>query len=149
MDQNEEMNVDEVLTSVEELIRDYHPAPPGEPEPECVSGDTIRLDQIRKAVAETAERSLEETAVFAAVDTEEHSLEDTAVFAAVGTMEDALEVEPQPVAVVEEPVEPFSEEWEPEYDEPMGDYPNPEPIAFQPKARMKALRASYLGGSFS
>ena len=146
MDQNEEMNVDEVLTSVEELIRDYHPAPPGEPEPECVSGDTIRLDQIRKAVAETAERSLEETAVFAAVDTEEHSLEDTAVFAAVGTMEDELEVEPQPVAVVEEPVEPFSEEWEPEYDEPMGDYPNPEPIAFQPKARMKALRAKLVAG---
>ena len=131
MDQNEEMNVDEVLSSLEELVKDYHPAPPGETED--VSGDTIRLDQIRKAVAETAD----------------DSLEHTAVFGPVGDLQIEAETEPEPVpqpVAEEEPVEPFSEEWEPDYDEPLGDYPTPEPIAFQPKARMKSLRAKLVAG---
>ena len=100
-----------------------------EPEPAEVTGDTIRLDQIRKAVAETAEDSLEHTAVFSPVG--EEIYESPAV--------------PSPTEPVEE-IEPFSEEWEPEYDEPMGDYPTPEPIAFRPKARMKELRAKLVAG---
>jgi hypothetical protein len=129
MDQKDELNVDEILSSVDELVKNYHPAEPSEPEQDTVTGDTIRLDQIRKAVSETAENSLEHTAVFAPVEDGDD------------------EPEPQPAASAEEePVEPFSEEWEPEYDEPMGDYPTPEPIAFQPKARMKALRAKLVAG---
>ena len=100
-----------------------------EPEPAEVTGDTIRLDQIRKAVAETAEDSLEHTAVFSPIG--EEIYESPAV--------------PAPTEPVEE-IEPFSEEWEPEYDEPMGDYPTPEPIAFRPKARMKELRAKLVAG---
>lgn len=126
MDQKEEMNLDELISFADELVKDHHPAPPEEPEQ--VSGDTIRLDQIRKAVAEASDNSLENTAVFTPVDEPED------------------EPEPQPVVEEEEPVEPFSEEWEPEYDEPMGDYPTPEPIAFRPKARMKALRAKLVAG---
>lgn len=131
MDQNDKMNVDELINSLDELVKDYHPAPPEkpEPEPEEVSGDTIRLDQIRKAVSEVAEDSLEHTAVFAAVG--------EAVY------EETISAEPEEP---EEDVEPFSEEWEPEYDEPMGDYPAPEPIAFHPKARMKELRAKLVAG---
>jgi hypothetical protein len=120
MDQNDEMNVDEIISSLDELVKDYHPAPPEEPEPnpEEVSGDTIRLDQICKAVSEVADDSLEHTAVFTAVSEDVHDA-------------------PAPVAVApaatDEEVEPFSEEWEPEYEDPMGDYPTPEPIAFIPK----------------
>ena len=71
MDQRDEMNVDELISSVDELVKDYHPAETAEPEPEIVSGDTIRLDQIRKAVSETAESSMEHTAVFTPVEDEE------------------------------------------------------------------------------
>ena len=102
MDQKDELSMDELISSIDEPVKAYHPAPPDEAE--TVSGDTIRLDKICKAVAETEDNSLENTAVFAAVEEED------------------LGVEEEPVGLTEEdPVEPFSEEWEPEYDEPMGD----------------------------
>lgn len=147
MDHKDELNIDDIMDSFDELIAEYDATvfkpvsrepveavpeePQGpeikpQPETEEVSGDTIRLDQIRKVVTETAA----------------DSMDDTAVFAPVGE-----EYEPdQPPAEEAEPVEPFSEEWEPEYEEPMGDYPTPEPIAFQPKARMRELRAKLVAG---
>ena len=97
----------------EELFPAPEPEIPEEPEPaeelaEEVTADTIRLDQIRKAVSQSTP------------DTDA-----TAVFDAVPTEEEAEEEEYGPLAEEEfDPeVEPFSEEWEPEYDEPMGDYP--------------------------
>ena len=119
MDQLDEMNMD-IIPQTED---------PPTVESEKVSGDTIRLDQIRKAVAENSEDSLENTAVFTPIEEEE-------------------EPEPQTAQELptEEQVEPFSEEWEPEYEEPMGDYPTPEPIAFRSKARMKELRSKLVAG---
>lgn len=119
MDQLDEMNMD-IIPQTED---------PPTVESEKVSGDTIRLDQIRKAVAENSEDSLENTAVFTPIEEEE-------------------EPEPQTAQelLTEEQVEPFSEEWEPEYEEPMGDYPTPEPITFRSKARMKELRSKLVAG---
>ena len=105
------------------------PEPDPDPDADAVTGDTIRLDQIRKAVADAGENSLENTAVFTPIGEE---IYDSPAASA-------------PAEPVEE-VEPFSEEWEPEYDEPMGDYPTPEPIAFHPKARLKELRAKLVAG---
>lgn len=111
------------------------PEPEPEPEPEPVaeeqevSGDTIRLDQIRKAVSEVTDDSMDHTAVFEPVGDE-----------VIEVPEPTIQAEP------EDEVEPFSEEWEPEYDEPMGDYPTPEPIAFHPKTRLKELRAKLVAG---
>lgn len=59
---------------------------------------------------------------------------------------------PQPVAgavqIGEEPpkAEPFSEEWEPEYEQPMGDYIPPEPIVFRPKSRLRELKKKLVNG---
>lgn len=137
MDQNDNLEFE-----LEDILREFgdHPSEPAlqpevqpEPdpviqsEPEEVSGDTIRLDKIRKAVSDTVNQSLDETAVFSPIAVEE-------------------EFDQTPPAPVEEPVEPFSEEWEPEYEEPMGDYPIPEPIVFRPKSRLKELRAKLVAG---
>ena len=47
---------------------------------------------------------------------------------------------PRMPALQKEPdIEPFSEDWEPEYDEPMGQYTPKNPIPF-PKDRARALR---------
>ena len=93
--------------------------------------DTIRLDQIRKAVSQSGPDT-DATAVFDAVTIEEEEQEEE-----YGPLEEE-EFDPE--------VEPFSEEWEPEYDEPMGDYPTPEPIRFHHKARQKELRAKLVAG---
>lgn len=91
------------------------------PATEPVTGDTIRLDTIQKAVAHAAP---------------DHATEATVRFQAV-------HIEDEPPSA---PVEPFSEKWEPEYDEPMGDYPIPEPIIFRPKSRLRELRQKLVAG---
>ncbi len=85
---------------------------------EPVSGDTIRLDKIQEAVTSAPEIPYDPV--------EEEELPP---------------VPPQPQ---KETVEPFSEEWEPEYDAPMGDYTPP--ITFKPKSRMQQLRAKLVAG---
>ena len=105
------------------------PAPIAEPVDEAVTGDTIRLDKIQKAVSGTVPKEISDTAVFKPVHIEEEAGEEA------------------PSVPAEEPeVEPFSEEWEPEYEEPMGDYPIPEPIVFRPRQRLKELRAKLVAG---
>lgn len=137
MDQKDNLDFD-----FEDIMREFgshpeEPAPapapvaiaqPVEEVEDEVSGDTIRLDKIRKAVADSDAAKLTETAVFQPVRIEDEPEE--------------LPAEPEP----EPEVEPFSEEWEPEYEEPMGDYPIPEPIVFRPKQRLKELRAKLVAG---
>ena len=47
----------------------------------------------------------------------------------------------------DQPPEPFSENWEPEYDQPIGDYTPPEPIIFRPRAsRLGELKHKLMEG---
>jgi hypothetical protein len=132
MEQNDNLEFE-----LEDILREFSDAPveapvtPEQAQEESVTSDTIRLDEIRQAVTESTARGMEETAVFTPIQVQE---EDTPV--------------ETPVQPVEESpaVEPFSEEWEPEYEEPMGEYPIPEPIVFRPKSRLKELRAKLVAG---
>ena len=42
--------------------------------------------------------------------------------------------------------EPFSENWEPEYDQPIGEYTPPEPIIFRPRSRLGELKRKLMEG---
>mgnify|MGYP003301135929 CR=1 FL=1 len=42
--------------------------------------------------------------------------------------------------------EPFSGQWEPEYDQPMGEYVVPQPIAFRPRSRLQELKQKLIAG---
>lgn len=42
--------------------------------------------------------------------------------------------------------EPFSERWEPEYEQPMGEYIPPQPIQFRPKSRLRELKRKLVAG---
>ena len=137
---------DNLEFSLEDILREFgsepvqmpepqpEPAPPTPvPEPEEeVTGDTIRLDKIKQAVAKLPERDLDSTAVYEPirVDEEEEEPEQS-------VSGDTIRIPA---------VEPFSENWEPEYEEPMGDYPIPEPIIFRPKSRLKELRQKLVSG---
>lgn len=120
MDLDKELDLD-----LDEIMQEFSGIEPAPKEP--VPSDTIRLDQIREAVAAAAPAPRSETAVFAPVRIEEEPEEEEL---------------PPPAPEVE----PFSEEWEPEYDAPMGDYPTPEPIRFRPRARLKELREKLVAG---
>lgn len=118
MERQDELDLEEIL---QEFSNDPHPR-------EEVSGDTIRLDQVREAV-NTAAKDLGDTTEFEPIRVEE-----------------AQEALPEPEVFPEPEVEPFSEEWEPEYDQPMGDWPRPEPIPFRPKSRFRELREKLVAG---
>lgn len=42
--------------------------------------------------------------------------------------------------------EPFSENWEPQYDQPIGEYVPPEPIIFRPRSRLSELKHKLIEG---
>lgn len=42
--------------------------------------------------------------------------------------------------------EAFTERWEPEYEQPMGEYVPPQPIQFQPRSRLKELKRKLVAG---
>ena len=150
MDQkdNQEFSLEDILREfgtqpVQSAVPEPEPEPEPKPEPQPelpaqepnedeVTGDTIRLDKIQQAVSAAAEVDLDSTAVYQPVHVDE---------------QDEQEREPVTDDTVRLPeVEPFSEDWEPEYEEPMGDYPIPEPIIFRPKSRLKELRQKLVSG---
>lgn len=102
---------------------------PSEPAP-AVSGDTVRLDEITRVVKKQEEEPV---------------TEETVAFTPVGG--EPEEEEPPVVIGPEEPkVEPYSETWEPEYEQPIGEYIPPEPIVFRPKSRLRELKRKLVAG---
>ena len=91
--------------------------------------DTVRLDEITKAVKQQESAVNDETVAFTPVN-EAPEQEDVYT----------------PPASGEPPVEPYSEAWEPEYEQPIGEYIPPEPIVFRPKSRLQELKRKLVAG---
>ena len=98
--------------------------------------DTVRLYDIAKK-AKQAPETAQDTVRFAPVG------QETVRFTPVGQEEEA---EPPVMSVQEEKVKPFSEEWEPEYEQPIADYIPPQPIVFRPKNRLRELKHKLVEG---
>ena len=109
-----------VFTPVEEV-----PAALSTDEPTQVIGavttDTVRLDSISDA--QPAQPDLAATQRFDPIEEE-----------AAGA--DQSETVP----------EPFSGQWEPQYEQPMGEYVPPQPIIFRPKSRLRELKRKLIAG---
>lgn len=96
---------------------------------QAMEGETVRLDTA--AVSAAVEKPTGDTQVFQPVTEEQ---------AAQAAQEAA------PVAKVPEGAEPFSQNWEPQYEEPMGEYVPPEPIVFRPRSRLSELKKKLVAG---
>ena len=126
-----EKNQDEF--DLEDILKEFSDEDPETPaaqpldEPDApeVTQDTVRLD----AIAGMAKK--QETG------------DATVRFQPVGEEEEIPQIPEEPV---QETVEPFSEDWEPDYDEPMGEYVPREPIIFRPKNRLRELKAKLVAG---
>ena len=128
-------------TTPEEDVRVWDGVLPEEAyEPPVDLSDTVRLDDMARVLQEMEqeqpEEDLEATVRFQLDDTVQFSLpeEDGEVFE---------EYMPEPP---EESVEPFSQGWEPEYDQPINDYVPPEPIPFRPRSRLHELKKKLVEG---
>lgn len=49
-------------------------------------------------------------------------------------------------ADAKEPEDPFTASWEPEYDQPMGEYVPPQPIIFHPRSKVRELKQKLVAG---
>ena len=106
----EEATEEEVPEAAQQLPEELEDTPEEPPQPEPVTGDTVRLD----------------TGLF-----RKHSKKVKIA---------------EPIPEEPEPSEPFSEQWEPEYEQPMGEYVPPQPIAFHPRSRIRELKRKLVAG---
>lgn len=91
-----------------------------------VEGDTIRIELPEKTHQSPV------TGDTIRVELPGSVMEDTARF--------------EPVRTAGQGGEPFSQGWEPEYEQPMGEYVPPQPIVFQPKSRLRELKRKLVAG---
>ena len=120
---------DDVPVDVDdEDIRIWNGEIPEQPQTQIL-GDTVRLDSVVDAIREV-EASADDSDV-------------TIRFTPVGQPED---VAPPVMTEPEKKAEPFSKDWEPEYEDPISDYIPPQPIVFRPKNRLRELKKKLIEG---
>ena len=153
MDENElqEFSLDDIMREFgsdipageepEVTEEDLFPEETSEPEAESapeetpVTGDTIRMDPV--AVTPAREENI----------TSDTIRLDTALIAK-GTVRNAQPIDDEE----EEPAPPQPEEaafdgqWEPEYEQPMGEYIPPQPILVHPRSRLRELKKKLVAG---
>ena len=123
MDQKEEFDITQIM---QVFSKQAPPATLAVQVEEEVTSDTIRLDEIHKAVA-AAE-------VEGAVKLQEEDLSQTRAFT------------PPELEQTQAFTLPDVEDWEPELEEPMDDMPIPEPVIHRPKSRLAELREKLVAG---
>ena len=87
--------------------------------PEQMGGDTVRLEGLRGELADRVHT---------------HEIPEDSEEAKVWKPEETIHAEP------------FSDQWEPDYEEPIGEYIPPQPIVFQPRSRMRELKRKLIAG---
>ena len=110
---------DEEVTQevVEEAAEDASEEPTEATPQSAVTGDTIRLEKIPETAGQ--------------VRNAQH----------IDDEDDAPFIPEQP-----EKTEPFSSEWEPDYEQPIAEYTPPRPIIFHPRSRLRELKRKLVAG---
>ena len=128
-----EHELDDILNefsgpSLEDILKEFS-TPEPEPEPEPISPAPAEEEPAPQEAP-----LCDATAVFTPLATETEPEE---------AAEEAVESAPP---VLKEKVEPFSDEWEPEYEQPMGEFLPKNPIPFPQKSRLRQLRQKLVAG---
>lgn len=163
MDEKElQKNEDTQEFSLEDIMKEFGGAPEAEelpeeepveelPEEETAEEENAEEESAEEESAEDAAASTEDTIRIESLGTEE---EDVSAMDGATIRMDVINVESAPqeiegaAPIVEEleSKEPFSEQWEPEYEQPMGEYIPPQQILVHPRSRLKELKAKLVAG---
>ncbi len=122
--------------SLEDIMKEFADEPAEAPEaqipeempeeaPDPLPQETIRLDALETAEEQTPQVS-----------------GDTIRMDVMEPQEEA----PAPAPQAQPVQEPFTGQWEPEYEQPMGEYIPPRTIQFRPRSRIKELKAKLVAG---
>lgn len=136
----EDMSIDDVIAAVNAVVGDVEESE--ETAPAAVTSDTIRLDTA--AVTSDTVR-LDSAEILRGVARNAQPIEDEeeAVTTDATIRLDAEEVT---AAAAEEEKPAFTGQWEPEYEQPMGEYVPPKPIAFPTRAESRDMKRKLVIG---
>lgn len=156
----QELQQEELEFSLDDIMKEFGSEPAEEPETENAE---VEEDSAEEPVEEynVEEEPAEELEEEPSVE-EETTQEDLA--SAIGEFSqeasaatsdtirldtikiEAAAAEVKGAAPITEEEEPFTGDWEPEYEEPMGEYIPPQPIQFQPRSRLRELKRKLVEG---
>ena len=112
--------------------------------------DTVRIGNVVEAVHAIQQAAADQTQRFTPVADETQKFtpvtNETQKFTPVAAESHQPEPAPQSVMPQREKAEPYSEKWEPEYEQPIGEYVPQEPIVFRPKSRLHELKRKLVEG---
>jgi len=145
--------------SLEDIMNEFHDAP-NEEELKALAEEGISFDAAEETAqqppvseepeAPAAVESVEESPVEEIPEEESQTVTgdtiriDTAQFGK-GEVHNAQPVAEEPAAAPET-AEPFSDNWEPEYEDPIAEYVPPRPILFHPRSKLKELKSKLVAG---
>ena len=131
-------------TPGEEAPVEEAPAEEGEALPE-LSATTIRMEAVVEETTEeiTVEEPSEEAPE---ADAPEEVTEEIPPVEEPEAEEPPAEEPPAEAPAAPEGAEAFTDKWEPEFEQPMGEYVPPQPILFQPRSRLRELKRQLIAG---
>jgi len=144
---DEKFNLDDIMKEFGE-----EPAEEVQIQPEEQLEDTKRMDSVQPEDLGQTRRidavQIEEEPLWDMQDeTRRIDLEEIEQAVSGDTIRmEGLREEIEKMEQAEEDEEPFSEEWEPDYEQPMGEYVPPQPIAFRPRSRLTELKQKLIAG---
>ena len=126
--------------TLEDIMKEFGSQP--EEEPQTVADETEEI-AVSEPEAEPAEEEQPAVAMDATIRLD--AIPDTK-----GTVRNAEHIDDEDevpeLPVQEEQTEPYSTEWEPEYEQPIAEYVPPRPILFHPKSRLRELKRQLVAG---
>lgn len=137
--ERQEFDLDDIMKEFSD-----HPQPEeesiqeAEREEAAVTGDTIRMEAIRPVSGDTVRLEGVRQA---------QSKLPKGIFRGAAPLDEEEDLtEPEMPAQEQPNEEAFTESWEPEYEQPMGEYVPPQPIVFHPKSRLRELKRKLVAG---
>ena len=142
--------------SLEDIMKEFgaepaqeEPAPepveePQKPEEESASEEMPALDQEEEEPA--PQEVPDDTIIFTPQETVRLDKIPHGVGVVRGAEHIDDEDEPYVPPVVEEKAEPYSDAWEPEYEQPISEYVPPQPIPFPTRSRLQELKKKLVSG---
>ncbi len=133
LNQEEEFNLDDIMKEFGDHTQEPEEAPAAETE---------------AAVSEEPEEPAEEPEVPAPAVTSD-TIRIERIPEVQGQVRGAVTIHEEPEeqpAPVQEETEPFSDQWEPEYEQPISEYVPQGPLTFRPKSRLREIKKKLVAG---
>ena len=140
------------LFTLEDIINEFHEDKPEEEEPAEVTAEEAAPEAPEEMPEEAPENEAEEmpqeavTGDTIRIDSAELLKGEVRNAQPVDDEKDMQEQDTEEVDKQVPPAEQFTGEWEPEYEQPMGNYVPPQPIQFQPRSRLRELKRQLVAG---